>query len=402
MKKPISHRAVLLLCFSTYLVVYLLRVNFASVLYKMSLQTAISPQRLGLVGSVFFVTYAVGQLVNGYIGDRVSPYWFVVWAMLGTTLANGAVSLSTGYGAILLFWGFNGYCQSVFWGALNRILSCHYDQAKHSMVSTVMSSSMVGGCIISWTLLGKILAQSSWRLYFRIPFWIGAAALGVWLLVAHREKGPLPAALGPAKTLRQTVMFIKDERLYITCLICVCLGLVKESVSLWAPTILVSVLKVEQNDSFLLVCLIPLGNLCGILLSKKLIDRFEKREMRALMILFAITALSAALLMVTKDAAWTVLLIALVSAMSYGCNSVLLSFIPLAYAGENLVSTLIGVFDFSSYIGAAVSSFVLGLFLSEDNWLFVPMIWGMMTVTALLLCVWFTRTKARKNTAVGG
>ena len=80
-----------------------------------------------------------------------------------------------------------------------------------------------------------------------------------------------------------------------------------------------------------------------------------------------------------------VLLIAAISAAMNGVNSILLSFIPLSFAGENAVSTLVGLFDFSSYLGAAISSFVLGMLLTGGSWLPITFIWLGVGALAVLL-----------------
>ena len=82
----------------------------------------------------------------------------------------------------------------------------------------------------------------------------------------------------------------------------------------------------------------------------------------------------------------TIILLAEISAMSYGCNSILLSFIPLAFAKYNLVSTLVGILDFSSYIGASISSLVMGSVLTDGNRIHASLFWLAAAICAITLC----------------
>ena len=51
--------------------------NFSSVLDKLSANIGESAASMGLIGSCFFFTYALGQIINGRLGDRISPFHFI-------------------------------------------------------------------------------------------------------------------------------------------------------------------------------------------------------------------------------------------------------------------------------------------------------------------------------------
>ena len=93
-----------------------------------------------------------------------------------------------------------------------------------------------------------------------------------------------------------------------------------------------------------------------------------------------------------------VIYISIISAMSYGCNTIILSLIPLLHGKDNMVSTLVGIFDFSSYIGAAASSMLTGITVLLLGWNFVPVIWlaaGLISLGLLGLKVVFEQKGLR-------
>ena len=156
MKKRMAGRnAVFAACWFTYVVAYLCRVNFSSAMLKLSGEMQVSAAQLGAAGSAFFVVYALGQLVNGYIGDKISPYRFVTIAICGTGVLNLAIAMVDEYLPLLVLWTLNGYFQSMLWGPLMRILS-QWFEARHTMrISVGMSMSMVVGYITSWAVFGR-------------------------------------------------------------------------------------------------------------------------------------------------------------------------------------------------------------------------------------------------------
>ena len=64
---------VLALCWGTYAAYYLGRVNLAVALPAIQDEFGWSRAAVGLIGAALYWTYAAGQLVNGHLGDRISP-----------------------------------------------------------------------------------------------------------------------------------------------------------------------------------------------------------------------------------------------------------------------------------------------------------------------------------------
>ncbi len=184
--------------------------------------------------------------------------------------------------------------------------------------------------------------------------------------------------------LKESIVFLIRQKIQLICLICFCLGFVKESISVWGPTITGYLLGVDIKSSALVLLTVPFANLVGMFLAKGLIDRFKGNEMKTLIFLFGgMTAASVLLFLFQENmVAVTVILLAAVSAMPYGCNS-----IPLMFSKYNLVSTLAGILDFASYIGAALSSLVLGMVLTNGNWFSAALIWAVMAAAVVVLCV---------------
>ncbi len=390
--KNSQKKTVLILCIMTYIMVYLCRLNFSTAILKIADALHTTTTTMGIVGSLFFLSYGIGQLINGFIGDRVAPIRFIIMAIIGTGSINIAITQAQSIGIIALLWSLNGYFQSAFWGTLNRILSFYYGNGEHHIVSTGLSLSMVASYILSWAVLGKLLTGSSWQTYFLIPAAVAFFMLITWFTFAQTEQViRQEAAQKTGAPFKNLWYSFRKERLWIICIICVFTGLVKEGVGLWAPTIFLNILGGNANQAFLLIVLIPLGNFCGIMATKSLLKRNPTDGTAALLVMEA-SLFVTALLFVIGTALFPpsgVVFTALVSGMAFGCNSIMLSYIPLSYSKHNMVATLIGIFNFFAYIGAAVSAYVLGISLSGDHWFFIPYVWmaagGFALVFVLLL-----------------
>ena len=107
MKKNKKLLTVLVLCWLTYVFAYLCRLNLSTVLDKAAVGLDVTVEYLGIASSLYFGTYAVGQLMNGIVGDRVSPHKFIVVALLMTGTINVVLGLQhSGILFLVLFLGF--------------------------------------------------------------------------------------------------------------------------------------------------------------------------------------------------------------------------------------------------------------------------------------------------------
>ena len=76
-----------LLCFFAYLAVYLAR-NILSAVTPMMQAEGFAKDAIGLTSSVYFYTYAVGQLINGLIGDRIKAKYMLSFGLFFAGVCN--------------------------------------------------------------------------------------------------------------------------------------------------------------------------------------------------------------------------------------------------------------------------------------------------------------------------
>lgn len=384
----------LLLAWATYVTAYLCRVNLSAVLEKLAAGLDVSVEYLGIASSVYFVTYAVGQLLNGAIGDRVDPYRFLMLALTLTGGVNMILGVQASGAAFLLLWGLNGFCQSMFWGTLLRLLSARAPEEQWKNVSTVMSTCSVTGYFLSWVVLSALFQPLDHRPYFLVP---GAAALllvPAWFAMSRRApftpqtEGQPQAEEGPPPPppLGQVVHAFWRERLIFICLLCALVGAIQEGAAFWMPMIFTSVLDLGDG-SLLLLMLIPLARLAGVFLARWILSAMRDRADRAMLAAMSLACLIAGVLAWTSGnpGPLTAVLIACLISVIYTGNWFMINYLPLFFASRGMVATLVGVFDFSTYIGAAMMSGSLGILMLRHGWSVLPVLWLALSAAAAAL-----------------
>lgn len=379
--------ALLLAAWTTYMTAYLCRVNLSTVLDKLAAGLDVSVEYLGLASSLYFVTYATGQLLNGALGDRVNPYRFLILALSLTGGINLILSLQSSGAVFTALWCLNGFCQSIFWSTLLRLLSFHTREEQRKNVSTVMSTCSVTGYLISWVVLSWLFQPYTFRPYFLVPALVALGLIPVWLLLSRRfpfareEKSRAPAPPVP-----QIAREFVEDRLFFICLLCLLVGAIQEGAVFWLPMIFTNVLDLGPG-SLLLLVLVPIAKLAGVFLARGLLSRLGDDVRLSMRVMLSLACAAALCLVLTAGhtSFLTVLLIAALIAVVNASNWYMISYLPLYFSGRNIVATLVGAFDFSTYIGASLMSGVLGGLLSRVGWIALPVAWlGLSLLGALL------------------
>ena len=389
MKQKNSLKIVLLLSWATYVAAYLCRVNLSTVLDKLAVGLNVSVEYLGTASSVYFVTYAVGQLLNGILGDRVNPHRFLILALAMTGIINVVLGIQTSGALFLVLWGLNGFCQSMFWSTLLRLLSCYAEEHQRKNVSTIMSTSSVTGYLLSWVVLSWLFESRSHTLYFVVPGVIALVLIPLRYILSR--KLPFTAAADdckPTPPLPVVAGEFVHDRLYFVCLLCMVVGAIQEGAVFWLPMVFTDVLELGKG-SLLYLALVPFAKLAGVFLARAVLSRLGDRLRKAMLVTLSLSCLLSVILVATcrHTSVLTVLLIACLIAAINASNWYIICYLPLYFSSRNIVATLVGAFDFSTYIGAAIMSGQLGEVLLTYGWVALPLVWLALTVAALLLAI---------------
>ena len=91
-QKKLSYKAVVALGFLVYFFSYAMRLDYSASLVAIVSDLKITNTMASAAVTGSFITYGVGQVVCGFIGDKISPVKMISVAMLGTVLVNALVS----------------------------------------------------------------------------------------------------------------------------------------------------------------------------------------------------------------------------------------------------------------------------------------------------------------------
>jgi len=158
------------LLWGAYASYYLCRVNFAVA------QPAIlkefpdwSSAQIGTIPSAYAAVYAVGQIVNGTLGQRYGTRRLMTLAMLIAGLSNVLFFFTSSFEVMRLLWVLNGWGQSAGWSLMVGTISNWNTSARRGTLIGRLSTCYQVGNVASWLLAGALCDSVGWRAAFLVP-----------------------------------------------------------------------------------------------------------------------------------------------------------------------------------------------------------------------------------------
>lgn len=157
---------------------YMVRGNLAVAAPQIKDELGISTAKLGILLSSFFWSYAVFQIVSGWLVDRFHAGWVLAAGLFAWSVATAATGLARGFGMLLLLRLLVGVGESVAYPCYSKILASRFAEHQRGLANSLIDAGSKCGPGLGTLAGGLLMARFGWR-----PFFI-ALGLGslIWLL----------------------------------------------------------------------------------------------------------------------------------------------------------------------------------------------------------------------------
>lgn len=384
------------LCMIAYSVLYFMRLNISLALTGMEETFSVTPEDLGVVSTAFFWFYAFGQLIFGFLGDRLSARYMVTVGLIGSAILNLAISFAPSIGLVTLFWAANGIFQSMLWSPMMKCVALYFEGRKKVVATFALSITQVVGYILAWVGSYFIESGFGWRYVFRIPSFLGLA-FGVVFFVLFRYSS-VSGHEREVQTVRERKSGSLSRQpslltfLGVIAIFSIILGLVRSSIDTWLPTMIEDFGGLSEEGIVVTLVLIPLLNFAGIMLAKTAVKKLNEDTYKCVLLIWGISLAVSLVSLVCFEfnPVVYVVVVSLLFGCVYGLTPLFTSFIPLDFAKWNCVSTVTGFVDFAIYFGAGITGVVSGYLLGsgeEKNWGALNTYWFIVLAAGMILSV---------------
>ncbi len=372
---------IFLACYLAYTGIYVARLNLSMASPEFIAGNYLNSEQVGMLGSAFFVVYAAGRILNGYIGDRTSPWIMISSGLLLAGLSNVFIGFLPPFIGIVLLWSCNAYAQSMLWSSLIKIVSEIYSYERAKKMMSYMVTSVATGNILGILLNTAFINNFGLQFAFIIP---GAILLVMCLVIIMTTR----QVTCEETSKKRIPMFklIQDKDLKTMLIPALCHGMIKDNISLWMTVFFVDQYAIDLNASAAFVLFIPivgfLGRIAYPMLNKLCKNQEYKLASRAflLCIIASVILLSKAISPVVA-----ILCLSLIYAAISVVNTVFLSVFPLQYAKNGNQSSVSGIMDFFTYMGAGIGSFCFGYMVSWFGYFAMFLCYALVSIVSVVI-----------------
>jgi len=149
----------------------------AAPLLAQEAELAISPAKMGVLLSAFFWTYALLQIVSGWLVDRYGVRWVMAVGFFLWSLATAATGLVHGFGALLAMRLLLGAGESVAYPCYSKIIAANFAEHQRGLANSLIDAGTKFGPAVGMLAGGILMERYGWRPVFLV---LGLGSL-LWL-----------------------------------------------------------------------------------------------------------------------------------------------------------------------------------------------------------------------------
>ena len=400
----------------TYLFFYNGRQNINLVMDLMKEEFGSSSGAIGVVTSALFWCYAFGQLISGRLGAFVGYKKIMIAGVVASAVLNVAISFQTNLTVIALLWGLNGFCQAMVWSNGMGVLNKWWPKEKRGFASGLATAfsgvaQVVTYLTINWCLI--LNPEWGWRAGFRFPM-IPMALILVAFVFLFKEK-PEDVGLAPFEEGDRAVaerdarlaaeiekkgyfypykVLFSEPKVIVFCLICAIAGVGRYGLLTWVPSYFSDSLGLTLKDDMFSYIALPLGQACAMFVFPFITDKVFRGKREPMLALASVISFAGMLFFpfIKSQLPATVMLFALgVFSMVTGVIWAVAGDI----GGRAFSSTVVGVFDWAVYMGAAIQASVFGFVKDTFGWSAIFITIGCLYILLLALTLVARKMKTK-------
>ncbi len=338
----------------------------------------------GLAVTGLFISYGVGQIISGFLGDKIPQRTLVSVGLVGTAICNLLVGIMPNFSSniilITIIWVFNGLFQSFFWPPLLKLVAKNCDNKTYVKAISMMTIFSQLAEVLLYLIVPGVSALSNWRVSFVI---IACLCMGTTILWLFKSKGLDSGIVKITREERKSkysgkglVAALLASGILLYSMPIVFLGMIRDGVTTWAPSFTKDTFNISSELSILITVIIAIASMIGIRLSSKIWMRV-KNEMTTATLFFLLGTICMILLFFLYDkvAVITSVLLAIAIASMHGANLMLIGCVPSYFDFTGKVSTVSGIINGTIYAGSAISIFGFAKLSEYLNWKYIILIW---------------------------
>lgn len=272
-----------------YVVFYFTRKNLSPVLHLFSEDLNISMIELGILSSIFYVTYGVGKFVSGTLADKSNIRIFMPVGLFFASVVTLIFPSLQSLLALSVAWGLNGIFQSMGFPPVAKGLVHWFSPSERATKWTLWSSSHTAGTFLIGMIITGLLKYYGWRSAFYAPGVIGIitsfflynrlrdrpSSLGLPPIEEYKND-PIPVTIEESGLTHFEILkkyVFSNRYIWYLCFAYVFVYLVRFGTLDWATKFMYDVRGIDKIEVTFMWALMPLFGVPGGIVAGVISDR---------------------------------------------------------------------------------------------------------------------------------
>lgn len=388
--QTLKPRSIMLLFSGVYFVSYLTRINYAAVISAIIADEKINASYAAVAVTGAFVTYGAGQLVSGWLSDRVQPSRLVAAALIVTSVVNLSVPFCSAWVRNAV-WCINGAAQAFIWSPLVRMVPELLDEEYQLKAGVRISWGGHFGNIAVYLIAPLFIRLSGWKSIFLFSAFAGFITAAIWLVLCGGLNTRLNVKSNEREKSGKAVNCTAAAFVFIIAAIII-QGSLRDGVTTWMPSYISETFSLGSDISVLSGVVMPIFAFLCIWGTEYLY--YGIKDVQKCCLIYFSAALAAALLIpaATKTGpALTVIAASVLVGSMHGINILQTCMLPRQIGDNNRIGLISGIFNGSVYIGSALSTYGFALVSDIFGWNGTVLVWSVFSALGVLICLILTR-----------
>ena len=381
-----AKRAIMLggMCSLSYLAVYVARNVLGAVTPQLIESGVFTTEFIGQLSSVYFITYAVGQLVNGVIGDRIKSKYMISFGLILSGLLSVLIPVfSKSSTTVYPIYGATGFFLSMIYAPMTKVVAENAEPVYATRCSLGFSFASLFGSPLAGVLAAVLVWQGVFLGSSATLVIMGCICLITFSIFEKRgiiEYGKIKRQKGTG-----SIRVLIENRIIKFTLISVITGVVRTTVVFWLPTYISQYLGYSTEQSALIYTAATLVISFTTFVAVFLYERLRRNMDLTILIAFVSAAACFMSVYLFKHPVFNIVFMILAIMSSNTASTMLWSRYCPGLRDTGMVSSATGFLDFMSYMAASISSTLFANAVSDIGWGNLILVWfGLMLIGVLV------------------
>lgn len=370
----------------SYLACYFCK-NILSVVSPQIVETSdITVEFIGTLSTFNMIFYAIGQLVNGIIGDKVKAKYLVSIGLLLSGVCSLFMTVTELPIVMIVAYSLIGFFLSMLYAPLVKVIA----ENTHPTYAMRCCLALTFASLFGVPVAGAAAMFFRWENVFRLcgVFLVIVGVACFCALVLFEKRGIV--TYKERKVVSQkggSIKVLFEHAIVKFTFVAVLTGIVRTSVVFWVPTYLTQYLGFSAGTAASIFTVMSFIQSASPYINNLILyEQILKRNINVMLLLsFSLSTVSFVMMFAVQNPFVNIIFLILALMTSNGASEMLWSVYCPSLRDTGMVSSATGYLDFMSYAAAGVANLLFANAISQIGWGNLILVWAMLMLAGVVI-----------------